>query len=102
MPHANSEARYDPVRDFKPVANLFRSVKALWVPAALPAASLKDFVRYASARPGALNFATGGVGSSNHIDAALFTTATKASTSSTFPTTGRARAFPRWRAATRT
>jgi len=77
VPHANSEARYDPVRDFKPVANLFRSVKALWVPATLPVTSLKDFVRYASARPGALNYATGGVGSSNHIDAALFTKATK-------------------------
>ena len=78
VPHANSNARYDPVRDFKPVANLFRSVKALWVPAALPVASLKDFVRYASARPGALNFATGGVGSSNHVDAALFASAANA------------------------
>jgi tripartite-type tricarboxylate transporter receptor subunit TctC len=72
VPHANPHARYDPVRDFKPVANLFRSVKALWVPAALPAQSLQEFVRYATARPGALNYATGGVGSSNHIDAALF------------------------------
>ena len=77
VPHANREARYDPVRDFKPVANLFRSVKALWVPAALPVSSLNDFVRYASARPGALNFATGGVGSSNHVDAALFASAAK-------------------------
>jgi tripartite-type tricarboxylate transporter receptor subunit TctC len=39
--------------------------------------SLREFVRYASARPGALNFATGGVGSSNHIDAALFASAAK-------------------------
>ena len=77
VPHANGNARYDPVRDFKPVANLFRSIKALWVPAALPVSSLKDFIRYASERPGALNFATGGVGSSNHVDAALFVSAGK-------------------------
>jgi len=77
VPHANANARYDPVRDFKPVANLFRSIKALWVPSALPVSSLREFVRYASARPGALNFATGGVGSSNHIDASLFASAAK-------------------------
>ena len=75
VPHANPHAQYDPVRDFAPVANLFRSVKALWVPASLPVATLPEFVRYAKARPGALNFATGGVGSSNHIDAALFASA---------------------------
>lgn len=77
VPHANANARYDPVRDFKPIGNLFRSIKAFWVPAGLPAQSLGDFVRYAAARPGALNFATGGVGSSNHIDAALFASSAK-------------------------
>ena len=75
VPHANPNAKYDPVRDFAPVANLVRSVKALWVPASLPVATLPEFVRYARARPGVLNFASGGVGSSNHIDAALFASA---------------------------
>ena len=72
------------MRDFKPVANLFRSVKPLRVPAATAGVDpSRTFVRYARARPGALNFATGGVGSSNHVDAALFASAAKLS-SSTF------------------
>ena len=75
VPHANSHAQYDPVRDFTPIANLFRSVKALWVPASLPVSSLQEFVAYAKARPGALNFASGGTGSSNHVDATLLTSA---------------------------
>ena len=75
VPHANPNAKYDPVRDFVPVANLVRSVKALWIPASLPVTTLSEFIRYARARPGGLNFATGGVGSSNHVDAALFASA---------------------------
>ena len=54
------------------VSNLFRTIKALWVNAALPPRTLREFVDYAAARPGRLNYATGGVGSSNHVDAAWF------------------------------
>jgi tripartite-type tricarboxylate transporter receptor subunit TctC len=68
VPHVAAKVPYDPVRGFVPVANLFRSVKVLWVSAALPVKTLPEFVAYASARPGTLNFASGGVGSSNHVD----------------------------------
>ena len=44
----------------------------MWVHAALPPRTLREFVDYAAARPGALNYATGGVGSSNHVDVAWF------------------------------
>ena len=70
VPLVSAHVSYDPVGDFAPVANLFRTVKALWVHAALPPRTLREFVDYAAARPGALNYATGGVGSSNRVAAA--------------------------------
>ena len=66
---------YHPVRDFAPVANLFRSIKVLWIHPGLPATTADDWLRYVRGRPGALNFASGGVGSSNHVDMELVRTA---------------------------
>ena len=76
VPHVAANVPYDPVRDFTAVSNLFRSIKAVWVSPALPVRTLPDFVAYAKARPGELNFASGGVGSSNHVDVELFKAAT--------------------------
>ncbi|MEP7207325.1 MAG: tripartite tricarboxylate transporter substrate binding protein [Casimicrobiaceae bacterium] len=75
VPNVTASVAYDPVRDFAPVANLFRSIKVVWVTAGLPVATLTEFINYAATRPGQLNFASGGVGSSNHVDAALFNAA---------------------------
>jgi tripartite-type tricarboxylate transporter receptor subunit TctC len=44
---------------------------------ALPVRTLAEFVAYAAAHPGELNYATGGVGSSNHVDAEMFRSAAK-------------------------
>ena len=71
VPHAGARVPYDALRDFAPAVNLFRSIKVLWVPSALPASNLVEWIRHVRARPGALNFASGGVGSSNHVDMAL-------------------------------
>ena len=76
VPHVAANVPYDPVRDFAAVSNLFRSIKAVWVSPALPVRTLPEFVAYAKARPGELNFASGGVGSSNHVDVELFKAAT--------------------------
>src|SRR5947207_2914192 len=75
VPHVSASVTYDPLRDFVAVSNLFRSIKAVWINAALPARTLPEFITYAKARPGQLNFATGGVGSSNHVDVELFSAA---------------------------
>lgn len=75
LPHIAARMPYDPLRDFAAVANLFQSIKVLWVSAALPVRTLDEFVAYARSRPGELNYASGGTGSSNHVDAALFTSA---------------------------
>jgi tripartite-type tricarboxylate transporter receptor subunit TctC len=76
VPQAGATVPYDALRDFAPVANLFRSVKVLWVSSALPVRNTSEWISYVKARPGALNFASGGVGSSNHIDMALTNSAT--------------------------
>lgn len=76
VPHTRPDVRYDPLRDFTPIANLYRSVKVLWVDAALPLDGSRGWMQYAKARPGELYYASGGVGSSNDIDARLFLAAT--------------------------
>ncbi|CAG0983588.1 hypothetical protein BURK1_01875 [Burkholderiales bacterium] len=76
VPATTGQAPFDAVRDFAPVINLHRSVKVLWVPSTLPPRSLAEFVAHARAQPGVLNFATGGAGSSNHVDFELFRQAT--------------------------
>jgi tripartite-type tricarboxylate transporter receptor subunit TctC len=60
---------YDPVRDFSPVARLANQPA---VPASLPARSVKDLVALARARPGALNYASPGVGTTAHLCGATF------------------------------
>lgn len=72
VPATAEHPPYDAVRDFTPVINLHRSIKALWVSSTLPARTLAEFVAHARAHPGELNYATGGAGSSNHVDMELF------------------------------
>ena len=75
VPHASANVPFDALRDFSPVANLFRSVKVLWINPALPTTTATAWIAYVKSRPGALNFASGGVGSSNHIDMELLKSA---------------------------
>jgi tripartite-type tricarboxylate transporter receptor subunit TctC len=51
---------YDPARDVVPVGALTNTFGAIAVPASLQAATLPELVEYARARPGKLNWATGG------------------------------------------
>jgi len=62
---------YDPVKDFAPVSQVYTSTNVLIVHNSLPAKSVKELVALAKAQPGALTFASGGSGSSNHMAAEL-------------------------------
>jgi len=64
---------YDALRDFVPITLTARAPNVLAVHPSLPARSVKDLVALAKARPGELNYATSGVGSTPHLTAALFT-----------------------------
>jgi len=50
---------YDPLKSFTPVANVAFSDWVMVVPPSLPARSVQDFVAYAKANPGKLNFGFG-------------------------------------------
>jgi len=63
---------YDPVKDFSPISVTGLSVNVLVVHPSVAANSAKELIALAKAKPGQLNYATGGTGSSNHLAAELF------------------------------
>ncbi|MBK7331740.1 MAG: tripartite tricarboxylate transporter substrate binding protein [Betaproteobacteria bacterium] len=75
-PHTSLAATFDPLADFVPIANLAWQTKVVLVSTALPVASVSEFVAYARQRPGALNYASTGFGSSSHLDTELLAAAT--------------------------
>ena len=63
---------YDMLRDFAPVTLVAMIANLLVVHPSLPAKSLAEFVRLAKSRPGMINYASGGYGSSGHLAIELF------------------------------
>jgi len=70
---------YDPVRDFAPVALATTSPLMIVVPVAVPAKDVREFIAYAKANPGKLNYGSSGPGSSPHLATELFISMTGAS-----------------------
>ena len=68
---AYKKQNYDPVRDFQPVANLTSTPYLVAVTPSFPAKSIKELVAIAKAKPGAVTYATSGIGSITHLGAAL-------------------------------
>jgi tripartite-type tricarboxylate transporter receptor subunit TctC len=64
--------RYDPAKDFRPVANLGTSSFVICVPAASPAKTLAEFVAYAKANEGKLSYAGTSRGSVTHLSSEMF------------------------------
>ena len=67
---------YDTLRDFAGVIPLGNLPSVLAVSPSLGVKSVAELVAMAKARPGALNYASGGVGSASHINAEKFRAAT--------------------------
>jgi tripartite-type tricarboxylate transporter receptor subunit TctC len=63
---------YDPVADFASVALVATAPNIMVVNPAVPARTVAEFIAYAKANPGKLNYASGGNGSSAHLSAELF------------------------------
>jgi tripartite-type tricarboxylate transporter receptor subunit TctC len=72
IPLLRKHAPYDAVRDFAPITWMARSPNTLVVHPSVPASSVKELIALAKARPGQLNYASGGSGSSTHLTAELF------------------------------
>jgi tripartite-type tricarboxylate transporter receptor subunit TctC len=64
---ARDKLPFDPVRDFAPITQVARVPQVVVVNPSLPAASLKEFIALARAKPGQINYASAGNGSSTHL-----------------------------------
>jgi tripartite-type tricarboxylate transporter receptor subunit TctC len=63
---------WDVLRDFSPVMVATTAPNLLIVHPSLPVKSVKELIALAKSRPGSLNYATAGTGSSTHLAAELF------------------------------
>jgi tripartite-type tricarboxylate transporter receptor subunit TctC len=69
-----SRVAFHPVRDFTPIELVGDSPNVLVTTPRVPANSVKEFIAYAKANPGKLNFSSSGAGTSVHLSGELFNT----------------------------
>jgi tripartite-type tricarboxylate transporter receptor subunit TctC len=63
---------YDAIRDFAAITHVANVPNVLVVSPKLPVANLKEFIAYAKANPGKLNFASSGMGTIVHLNGEFF------------------------------
>jgi tripartite-type tricarboxylate transporter receptor subunit TctC len=66
-----SKLNYDVARDFVPVALFCTAPNVMVASPGTPAKTVAEFVAYARANAGKINYASGGIGSSSHLSAEL-------------------------------
>jgi tripartite-type tricarboxylate transporter receptor subunit TctC len=71
-PTLYSKIPYDPIKDFTPITLIGVTPNVLVVSAALPVKDVGEFIAYAKANPGKLNFGSGSSGSAGHLAGELF------------------------------
>ena len=76
-PAIYSKLPYDPVKDFAPIALMVGMPYVLSVHPSLPVRNVKELIAFAKARPGQLNFASAGNGSTHQLCGELFKSMTK-------------------------
>ncbi len=73
LPNINRDkVRFDSVNDFVPIRGLATIPTLIGVSGATPVKTVAEFVAYAKARPGQLNYASGGPGSPQHLATEMF------------------------------
>ncbi len=63
---------YDPLLDFAPITIAVRAPNVIVVHPSLPVKTVKELIALARARPGELNYGSGGIGGASHLPAELF------------------------------
>lgn len=66
-PFLRRDPGYDVLKDFTPLQLIASSPNVLVVPSSVPAKTVKEFVALAKSKPGSMNYANPGNGSSNHL-----------------------------------
>lgn len=70
-PAISGDVGYDPLKDFAAITQLTASANVLAVHPSVGAASLKELIAQAKAKPGQLNYSSGGIGTIGHLSAEL-------------------------------
>ena len=73
-PSARAQMPYDTLRDLAPIVLIAKSASCVCTHPSLPVKGVKDFVAFAKARPGRINYGTPGVGTVGHFATELFAT----------------------------
>ena len=63
---------YDAIKDFAAIATIDSIDTLLAIHPSLPVHNLREFIALAKSKPGQLNYASSGMGSPNHLSAAMF------------------------------
>ena len=72
IPNVQPNVAYSPLRDFQPVSLIASAPLLVVVHPSLPVRSVKQLIAFAKARPGELNYASNGFGSSTQFATELF------------------------------
>lgn len=71
-PAVYAKINYDPIADFAPIIQFGTAPNVLVVNPDLPVKSVKELIAYIRERPGQVNYASSGNGTSNHLSGAMF------------------------------
>ena len=71
-PSLYSKLNYDPVKDLTPISLVATVPNVMITNPAVEAKNLQEFIELARSRPGAMNYGSGGAGTSNHLAGELF------------------------------
>jgi tripartite-type tricarboxylate transporter receptor subunit TctC len=72
IPHLFEKPRYNTLKDFAPITRVASAPYVLVVNPGLAAKSVKELIALAKAKPGQINFASGGNGTGTHLSGELF------------------------------
>jgi len=74
-PSVYTKLEYDPVKDFAPVSLMAVSPYLLVVNSSVPAKNVKELVELMKSKPGQMNYASAGIGSTTHLAMEMFKSA---------------------------
>jgi tripartite-type tricarboxylate transporter receptor subunit TctC len=72
IPAVSKNPGYDPAKNFAPIASVSDSYTILVVHPSFPAKTVQEFIAYAKANPGKLNFGHAGAGNVTHLTGEMF------------------------------
>lgn len=71
LPSIGTKLPFDAVQDFAPITQLSSQAYVFGINPAVPARSVREFIALAKAKPGAINYGSGGNGNATHIGVEL-------------------------------